>query len=390
MTKRQGRHAVRTAVLALAVCLSGARCFSLADADSLAEQWRSAGLLGLSLTGSPLAAGQALADWLTAAGQETDGQTLPVQGELSAAATVPAPEPAAAQEAQTPAPQPSAQIPAEEAAAAQQLPDGWLTVRETTYPDTGDGERYLPLAAGSVRNLTDYSAAQVRQALAEGGLPFTVELDSDQPQVLIMHTHATECYAEADGMVSAQNNGRTTDTAANMVAVGEVLARTLNEAGICTVQDAALHDYPSYNGSYGRSCRTVEQWLEDCPSIRIVLDVHRDAIEADGVRIKPTALVEGQKAAQLMIICGADDGTMNMPNFWQNLRFAAALEAAVEGDYDGLTRPVLFDYRNYNQQLTTGSLLLEVGGHGNTLEEARYTARLVGQSLAKLLRGAAG
>ena len=81
---------------------------------------------------------------------------------------------------------------------------------------------------------------------------------------------------------------------------------------------------------------------------------------------------------------------MNMPNFWQNLRFAAALEAAVEGDYDGLTRPVLFDYRNYNQQLTTGSLLLEVGGHGNTLEEARYTARLVGQSLAKLLRGAAG
>ena len=87
-----------------------------------------------------------------------------------------------------------------------------------------------------------------------------------------------------------------------------------------------------------------------------------------------------------MIISGADDGTMGMPAFWQNLRFAAALQAAVEESCDGLTRPVLFDYRNYNQQLTTGSLLLEIGGHGNTLEEAKYTARLVGQVLAQLLR----
>ena len=265
------------------------------------------------------------------------------------------------------------------------IPDGWLPVRETAYPDTGDGERYIPLSAGSIRNLTSYAAQQVRQA-AQSGLPFAVEVDSTQPQVLILHTHATECYAEADGWVAPDNNGRTTDTAVNMVAVGAELAAVLNAAGICTVQDTGLYDYPSYNGSYGRSRAATEQWLAEYPSIRVVLDVHRDAIETDGVRIKPTAVINGQKAAQLMIISGADDGTMGMPAFWENLRFAAALQTAVEGAYDGLTRPVLFDYRNYNQQLTTGSLLLEIGGHGNTLEEAKYTARLVGQALAQLLR----
>ena len=50
-----------------------------------------------------------------------------------------------------------------------------------------------------------------------------------------------------------------------------------------------------------------------------------------------------------------------------------------------LARPVLFDYRNYNQQLTTGSLLIEVGSHVNTLAEAKAAGRFVGQALADLL-----
>ena len=44
------------------------------------------------------------------------------------------------------------------------------------------------------------------------------------------------------------------------------------------------------------------------------------------------------------------------------------------------------DSRYYNQDLTTGSLLIEMGGHANTLEEAKYSARLVGDALAKLFQ----
>ena len=158
----------------------------------------------------------------------------------------------------------------------------------------------------------------------------------------------------------------------------------LNEAGVNTLQDTTLHDYPSYTGSYGRSNATVRRYLEEYPSIKIVLDVHRDAIERDGDRIAPVAQVGEEQVAQVMLICGCDNGG-NLPDYPQNLRFAAVWEAAMEGAYPGLTRPVLFDYRYYNQDLTTGSLLIEVGGHGNTLEEALAAGRLAAKGLAAAL-----
>lgn len=371
----------RLAVLVLGCVVCSGVCLRLCAGQDTGGLWRRAGVLGFTFAADPQAAGRTLAQWLTAdvSGEmpQTDVAEPPAQ---QVQALQPQEETLDGQAVVPPAAQPVA--PQDGGG----IPDGWLPVREVSYPDTGDGERYIPLSAGSIRNLTSYTAQQVRQTAAQSGLPFAVKLDSSEPQVLILHTHATECYAEADGWVSPHNNGRTTDTAANMVAVGAELAAVLNAAGICTVQDTGLYDYPSYNGSYGRSRAAAEKWLAAYPGIRVVLDVHRDAIETEGTRIKPTTVINGQKAAQLMIISGADDGTMGMPAFWENLRFAAALQAAVEGAYDGLTRPVLFDYRNYNQQLTTGSLLLEIGGHGNTLEEAKYTARLVGQALAQLLR----
>ncbi len=367
---------LRLAAAALALLLAVGQCLQRASGSG--ATFGRAGLLGLSFLAAPQAAGQTLQGWLTRQEEGTTAAPLP-NASTAAPVQTPTSQPEAPPAAGQPALQPQP-APALDTA-------GFLPVKEVQYPASGAGERYIPLAAGSIRNLTSYPAAELTSLSAAGGLPFSVELNSAQPQVLIMHTHATECYAEADGLVDPANNGRTTDTASNMVAVGAMLAATLNAAGIHTVQDATLHDYPSYNGSYGRSRQTVESWLARYPSIKIVLDVHRDAIETDGVRVKPTATVAGAKAAQLMIISGADDGTMGMPNFRQNLRFAAALQTAVEGAYPGLTRPVLFDYRNYNQQLTTGSLLLEIGSHGNTLPEALYTAQLVGTALAGLLAG---
>ena len=111
--------------------------------------------------------------------------------------------------------------------------------------------------------------------------------------------------------------------------------------------------------------------------------MHRDAIErADGTRIKPVVTINGKQYAQVMIISGADNGHLNMPNYKKNLRFASHLQNSMESLYPGFTRPILFDYRNYNQQLTTGSLLVEVGGHANTLEEAHNSALLIAYSLA--------
>ena len=86
-----------------------------------------------------------------------------------------------------------------------------------------------------------------------------------------------------------------------------------------------------------------------------------------------------------MIIAGCDDGTMNMPDFFENLKFAAALADKLETLYPGLCRPVLFDYRKYNMDLSPGLLLIEIGATGNTLEEAQYSAELLGNALVELL-----
>ncbi len=124
--------------------------------------------------------------------------------------------------------------------------------------------------------------------------------------------------------------------------------------GIGVLHDITQHDYPSYNGSYDRSRATVQQYLKKYPSIRVVLDIHRDAIASGDTVTAPVAEINGKTAAQIMIISGCDSGKGNYPEFRKNLRFASALQNRLESDHPGLTRPVLFDYRFYNQDLTTG------------------------------------
>lgn len=259
-------------------------------------------------------------------------------------------------------------------------------VIEKTYPQ-GSGEKYLACGAGSIKNNTSQPAAALAAEL-EAPMPFVVEANSPDPQVLIMHTHATEDYRMSAGLWFTPGDGaRSTDRSINMCAVGRVMTDTLNAAGIHTLHDETLNDYPSYTGSYANSRAVVQQYLAQYPSIKVVVDVHRDAIESEGgSRYAPVCTVGGRQAAQVMLICGCDNGgSVRLPNWRQNLRFAAAWERSMEQLYPGLTRPVLFSYRFYNQDLTTGSLLIEIGGHGNNLNEALYAGQLAAQALASAL-----
>ena len=265
------------------------------------------------------------------------------------------------------------------------------TILEKNYPQ-GSGEKYIPCGAGSIKNNTRQTAADIAAEIANP-LPFAIEPNSPDPQVLVMHTHATEDYRLSAGLwFSPRDGARSTDRSINMCAVGRVVADTLNAAGINTLHDETLNDYPSYTGSYANSRAVVQQYLAQYPSIKVVLDVHRDAIESEsGSRYAPVCTVEGRQAAQVMIICGCDNGTtVQLPNWRQNLRFAAAWERSMEGMYPGFTRPVLFSYRFYNQDLTTGSLLIEIGGHGNNLNEALYAGQLAAKGLAAALLGGSG
>lgn len=250
-----------------------------------------------------------------------------------------------------------------------------------------DNPAFCRYRSGWIRNYTRLDLLEIDQVLET---PASVTLTKGkEPQVLIYHTHTTESYEDWDREIyDSRNNWRSQDNTANMAAVGEELARELEKLGIGVIHDTTQHDYPAYNGAYDRSAATIQGYLDQYPSIKVAIDVHRDAVlYDDGSTIKVVQEVGGYKAAQLMVIAPCDDGTVGVPNWEENFRFAAGFTSAVEARYPGLMRPVFFCYRNYNLWMTPDSLLFEFGTNGNTLEEAKYTARLVAPILGEFLLG---
>ena len=165
------------------------------------------------------------------------------------------------------------------------------------------------------------------------------------------------------------------------------MAEVFGEAGISVLHDRTLYDYPEYAGSYDRSLTAIDSYLKEYPSIRFVLDVHRDAIEtADGGQVKVVSEIEGQgTAAQLSLVVGSDGGGLSHPDWMENLRLAVAIQEQALTDYPTLMRPLLLRNSRYNQHATTGSLLVEVGTAGNAPEEAELAARLFAAEMVTVL-----
>lgn len=207
------------------------------------------------------------------------------------------------------------------------------------------------------------------------------------PQILIVHTHGSEAYSQSDGDTYEESDPyRTTDCTHNVVRVGEEMATVFRAHGFQVVHDTTLYDYPAYNGSYDRSKAAVEQWLEKYPTIQVVLDVHRDALAgSEGQIYKLVAQEGGRKVAQVMLVVGSNAAGADHPQWRDNLAFAAALQQGLTLGYTDLARPIVLRSSSYNQQLLPGYLLVEVGGHGNTLTEAIAGARLWADNVARTL-----
>lgn len=207
------------------------------------------------------------------------------------------------------------------------------------------------------------------------------------PQVLIVHTHGSEAYTMPAGQEYASSGDwRTTDSQYNVVRVGDELAATLEEAGLSVLHDTSLYDYPKYSGAYDRSLEAVKRAMAEHPSISLVLDIHRDAIsDSEGNAYKVVSGVAGMNAAQMSFVIGTDGGGLEHPLWQENLKFAAAVQAHILEDYPTLMRPITVRNSRYNQHMSTGSLLVEMGAAGNSLDEALLSARILGQSLAEVI-----
>lgn len=250
---------------------------------------------------------------------------------------------------------------------------------------SGGGREYVNAQGISLFNRTEKTVDLAAIAAAGSGLHF--QPAEAGPQILILHTHSTEAYAQDPAAPYPESGtARTTDPSYSIIKVGEEITRIFEEMGLNVLHDTNLYDYPDYNGAYERSKAAAEQYLAQYPTLQMVLDVHRDAlVGTDGTVYKPVLQIDGVKTAQVMLLVGSDDAGAVFPDWTEHMALAMELQQQMNSLWPGLARPITLRTARFNQQLTKGSLLVEVGSHGNTLEEALAGARLFARSAAKVL-----
>ncbi len=263
------------------------------------------------------------------------------------------------------------------------VPDGHVPIIPMDLSLSSYGSLYINNSTGYSPNI----AALLEKDLGDGG---AVPLSTRQTvEVLIIHTHGTESY-HSDGAISVpegEEDARSTDTSKNVVAIGKTVETILNQNGIGTVHCTVMHDSLQYKDSYARAEETIRRYLEEYPTIKLVIDIHRDSIiRSSGELVKPVALLDGKSAAQLMCVVGSDWEGSEYPNWENNLSLALKLRESLNEKCENICRPVFLKSHTYNQEIAPFSLLIEVGADGNSMQEAQRSAELLAESLCIIIK----
>lgn len=212
--------------------------------------------------------------------------------------------------------------------------------------------------------------------------PDKVELSKNSPQILIYHSHATESY-----MPNTASNYHTLIEKYNVVSVGSTMAKVLQDKyKYKVIHDKTYHDKDSYAYSYSNSLATIKKQTSKYSSIKVIIDIHRDAFPTENESVKAarkkdyTVTINGKKAARVMLVIGTKN-----PNYSELEKFAAYIKKKMDTLYPGLYLKTERANAKYNQYFSNYSILIEIGCMLNTIEEAHYSAELMGNVLGEVL-----
>lgn len=265
-------------------------------------------------------------------------------------------------------------------------PDPTVPATQPTQP-----EQELPVFSESDASMLTINSSFRYEADLPALLtkPLTWELAADAPTVLILHSHGSESYAPT-GEYAEISPYHTMENDYNMISVGAYIAQRLEAEGISVLHDTALHDQPSYNAAYSNSRESARAYLEEYPSIRLVLDLHRDSIEdAAGNQVVQTVFAGEQTLVPLMLVIGTDYGGLEHPAWRENLSLALKLQTQLEGLCPGICRNINLRSQRFNQDLSAGSLLIEIGSSGNSRQDALRSAAVLADAIISLASGSA-
>lgn len=212
---------------------------------------------------------------------------------------------------------------------------------------------------------------------------------AEQPRVLIYHTHTWEAYEMTDTDVyTPTETWRTKDEAHNMVRVGEALADALTDLGFYVVHDTTAFEPPNLSDAYTRSLEMLEARLAAGEQYDYLFYVHRDAYSGlyNGSN---AAQQDGASLAYVMLLVGKGTGATGSgfderPDWPQNLELAEAITGELNELVPGLSRDVKIKTGRFNQHVSTGALLIEVGNNKNTLDEALAACPVIAQAIANV------
>ena len=264
------------------------------------------------------------------------------------------------------------------------VPEGEIPIVPKDMSFFEKGASYIINSTGFIVDTKEL----LESSLSSDYSPELLSINSS-PKVLIVHTHGSESYSP-DGEISYYDDGgdfmRSEDTNKNVVSLGEYLAELLTKKGITTVHCSVMHDNMQYKDSFSRSEATIREYLIKYPSIKVVIDLHRDKIiNSEGHIIRPVTLVDGKATAQVKCIVGSSWGGEECPNWQKNLSLAIKLREKLNSLYTNVCRPPELRALSYNQELSPYSIMLEIGSCGNSYEEAYSAVEYISGSLAELI-----
>lgn len=221
---------------------------------------------------------------------------------------------------------------------------------------------------------------------------FTIDTDTDGPQVLIFHTHASEAFADSD-MTKGREEG--------IWGVGEYLKELLEERyGIEVLHDTGVYDVVDgkgqITGAYERMEPPIREILEQYPSIQVCIDMHRDGV-AESTRLVTN--INGKDCAQIMFfngLCRLNQNGQAVPTpglenpyVSDNLAFSLQMQTESMARFENFTRRIYLNAYRFSLHMLPRSTLIEVGAQTNTKEEARNAMEPLAEILAAVLLGEA-
>jgi|GEM_PF-3007084 len=268
--------------------------------------------------------------------------------------------------------------PQEEPSAAEEV----LQIKPITLAASATGS-YLGTSTVAVNNQSKHTNLDIPYLLAR---PLSFSYQKGKSKILIVHTHGTESYSP-EGAITYTNadSTRSNDSSQTVIAVGDVIERVLTAYGYTVIHDRTPGDAQGFNDAYPNTLKIIEKNMKEHPDINIVLDIHRDSmITTEGLKYKPITEYNGKSAAQIMLVMGSDTN-LKHEHFKENLKFALKVQDEMNSRFPNLARPLILSKQRYNQHMTRGSMIVEVGSCGNTLSEAKYGAELFANALAYVL-----